>query len=98
MGLSRDELVAEGVSIGYMRVRGFPFGEVVKEFVERHDTLFVVEQNRDAQLRTLLVNETGCEPSKLVSVINYGGQPLSKEHVLEGIRPVVQGTTAEVTS
>jgi 2-oxoglutarate ferredoxin oxidoreductase subunit alpha len=84
---ARDALLAEGVPTDYLRVRGFPFGETVKRFLDDHDVIFVVEQNRDAQLRTLLTIETECPKSKLVSVRYYGGQPLSKEHVLDGIRP-----------
>jgi 2-oxoglutarate ferredoxin oxidoreductase subunit alpha len=95
---ARDELLAEGVDIDYLRVRSFPFGQTVKDFVSDHDVVFVVEQNRDAQLRTLLSNETGCPASQLVSVRYYGGQPLSKEHVLDGIRPVLAAATTEVTS
>ena len=86
---ARDTLLADGVPTDYLRVRGFPFGEAVREFLDAHDVIFVVEQNRDAQLRTLLAIETECPKSKLVSVRYYGGQPLSKEHVLDGIRPHV---------
>jgi 2-oxoglutarate ferredoxin oxidoreductase subunit alpha len=95
---ARDELRAEGVDLDYLRVRGFPFGTVVEDFVAGHDKVFVVEQNRDAQLRTLLCNETGCARSKLVSVRYYGGQPLSKGHVLEGVRPVLANALSEATS
>jgi 2-oxoglutarate/2-oxoacid ferredoxin oxidoreductase subunit alpha len=92
---ARDALLAEGVSTEYLRVRGFPFGEAVKRFLDEHETIFVVEQNRDAQLRTLLTIETECPKSKLVSVRYYGGQPLSKEHVLDGIRPHVESAVVE---
>jgi 2-oxoglutarate ferredoxin oxidoreductase subunit alpha len=70
----------------------------VARFLEEHETVFVVEQNRDAQLRMLLALETSCPKSKLVSVRYYGGQPLSKGHVLEGIRPVLGRTATEVAS
>jgi 2-oxoglutarate ferredoxin oxidoreductase subunit alpha len=95
---ARDELAAEGVDTDYLRVRGFPFRRAVHDFVAAHDTVFVVEQNRDAQLRTLLCNETGCAESDLTSVRYYGGQPMSKGHVLEGIRPVLAGVEEGVTS
>ena len=95
---ARDELLAEGVDIDYMRVRGFPFSETVRGFLDDHETIFVVEQNRDAQLRMLLTLETDCPKSKLVSVKYYGGQPLSKGHVLDGIRPVLARETAEAAS
>jgi 2-oxoglutarate ferredoxin oxidoreductase subunit alpha len=93
---ARDELLAEGVEVDYLRVRGFPFNETVERFLADHDTVFVVEQNRDAQLRMLLTLETDCPKSKLVSVRYYGGQPLSKGHVLDGIRPVLNKVAAEV--
>ncbi len=95
---ARDELAAEGVAIDYLRVRGFPFGEAVARFLEEHDTVFVVEQNRDGQLRMLLSMETGCPQSKLVGVRYYGGQPLSKGHVLDGVRPQLRAALSEVAS
>ena len=70
----------------------------MERFLEEHETLFVVEQNRDAQLRMLLTLETDCPKSKLVSVRYYGGQPLSKGHVLDGIRPVLNRVAVEVAS
>jgi 2-oxoglutarate ferredoxin oxidoreductase subunit alpha len=85
-----DQMRSEGIRVDYMRVRSFPFGQVVERFLEEHETVFVVEQNRDGQLRSLLAVETECPKSKLVSVRNYGGQPLSKEHVLDGVRPVLE--------
>jgi 2-oxoglutarate ferredoxin oxidoreductase subunit alpha len=72
----------------YMRVRGFPFGESVRAFIEEHDVCYVVEQNRDAQLRSLLLIETGVAPEKLKSVLVYGGFPLSAQRVVEGITGV----------
>ncbi|MDH5759746.1 MAG: 2-oxoacid:acceptor oxidoreductase subunit alpha [Gemmatimonadota bacterium] len=87
---ARDQLLADGLEVDYMRVRGFPFGEAVERFLETHEKIFVVEQNRDGQLRMLLSVETGCPKEKLVSIRNYGGQPLSKEHVLDPIRPQLE--------
>ena len=91
---ARDQLLADGIDIDYMRVRGFPFGTVVEEFLAAHDQIFVVEQNRDGQLNTLLTVETSCPKEKLVSVTDYGGQPLSKQHVLDGILPVLKEVVA----
>jgi 2-oxoglutarate/2-oxoacid ferredoxin oxidoreductase subunit alpha len=81
-----EELTAQGIRANFMRVRGFPFGSTVEEFLRAHDHSYVVEQNRDAQLRTLLVNETGIEKERLRSVLVYGGFPLSAHHVVDGIR------------
>ncbi len=81
-----DILAKEGVAIDFMRVRGFPFGEDVRAFVESHDVTFVVEQNRDAQLRSLIVLETGVHMAKLESVRYYGGFPMSAHHVITGVK------------
>jgi 2-oxoglutarate ferredoxin oxidoreductase subunit alpha len=81
-----DILGKEGVAINFMRVRGFPFGEDVRAFVESHDVTFVVEQNRDAQLRSLIVLETGVHMARLESVRYYGGFPMSAHHVITGVK------------
>jgi 2-oxoglutarate ferredoxin oxidoreductase subunit alpha len=81
-----DLLAAEGFAIDYLRVRGFPFGDEVRSFLESHEMNFVVEQNRDAQLRTLLTLETGVPLEKLESVRYYGGFPMSAHHVITGVK------------
>ena len=81
-----DQLEREGIGLDYMRVRGFPFGDEVRAFVESHEITFVVEQNRDAQLRSLLLLETGVAPAKLESVRYYGGFPMSAHHVIAGVK------------
>jgi 2-oxoglutarate/2-oxoacid ferredoxin oxidoreductase subunit alpha len=78
-------LASQGSPMNYMRVRGFPFDACVANFIEEHDFCFVVEQNRDAQLRSLLVLETRVAKDKLRSILVYGGFPLSARHVTEGI-------------
>jgi 2-oxoglutarate ferredoxin oxidoreductase subunit alpha len=80
-----DVLAARGVPADYMRIRGFPFGIEVREFLDAHQLLFVIEQNRDAQLRSLLVLETEVAKETLRSVLVYGGFPLSARDVVEGI-------------
>ncbi|MGH9176710.1 MAG: 2-oxoacid:acceptor oxidoreductase subunit alpha, partial [Vicinamibacterales bacterium] len=67
-----DLLAQEGVALDFMRVRAFPFGDDVRKFLESHDVNFIVEQNRDAQLRSLLMLETGIAVEKLESVRYYG--------------------------
>jgi 2-oxoglutarate/2-oxoacid ferredoxin oxidoreductase subunit alpha len=81
-----DLLAAEGIAVDYMRVRGFPFGDDVARFLESHEVNFVVEQNRDGQLRSLLMLETGIGVEKLESVRYYGGFPMSAQHVIAGIK------------
>ncbi len=81
-----DLLAKEGITLDYMRVRGFPFGDEVSKFLDAHDVNFVVEQNRDAQLRSLLMLETGVPVEKLESVRYYGGFPMSAHHVISGVK------------
>ena len=81
-----DLLAAEGVTLDYMRVRGFPFGDDVTRFLEAHEVNFVVEQNRDGQLRNLLMLETGVAIEQLESVRYYGGFPMSAHHVISGVK------------
>jgi len=85
-----DLLAKEGVALEYMRVRSFPFGEDVARFLDAHDINFVVEQNRDGQLRSLLTLETGVSMDKLESVRYYGGFPMSAHHVISGVKAKIQ--------
>jgi 2-oxoglutarate ferredoxin oxidoreductase subunit alpha len=80
-----DLLAQQGVRADYLRVRGFPFPEEVDRFCAGFDQVFVVEQNRDGQLRTLLINETTVPKEKLRPVLIYGGFPLSARSVVEAI-------------
>jgi 2-oxoglutarate ferredoxin oxidoreductase subunit alpha len=83
--LAQPEDGAEPVIADVMRVRGFPFGDEVGAFLDGHELCFVVEQNRDGQLRSLLTLETGRPPSKVRSILAYGGFPLSAVNVTDGI-------------
>jgi len=74
-----------GVGIDYMRVRAFPFGAEVEQFLAAHEQLFIVEQNRDAQLRALLTLETAVEKSKMHSLLHYNGLPISSSFIVEGV-------------
>jgi 2-oxoglutarate ferredoxin oxidoreductase subunit alpha len=78
-------LAARGVQADYLRIRAFPFGEEVERFLASHATVFVVEQNRDAQLRSLLVLETAVEKAKLRSVLHYSGLPPTAGFVVDAI-------------
>ena len=81
-----NELALLGLTAGYMRVRGFPFRRSVQEFLDAHEQIFVIEQNRDAQLRTLLTLETNVPKTKLRSVLSYGGYPLSADTVVASVQ------------
>ncbi|HEV8448327.1 MAG TPA: 2-oxoacid:acceptor oxidoreductase subunit alpha [Gemmatimonadaceae bacterium] len=80
-----DRLARDGVAVDYMRIRAFPFGPGVKEFIEAHPKCFVVEQNRDGQLRSLLAIETGLSRDSMSSVLDYGGLPLTADRVVAGV-------------
>ena len=78
-------LEAQGVHLDAMRIRAFPFHQDVADFIAAHDRVFVVEQNRDAQLRTLLVNEEEIDPAKLVPVLHYDGTPITARFIQAAI-------------
>jgi 2-oxoglutarate ferredoxin oxidoreductase subunit alpha len=80
-----DVLKTHGVGVNYMRVRSFPFTEDVERFLGNHRVLFVVEQNRDAQFRSLLTLETSVEKAKLRSLLHYNGLPISSSFIVEGV-------------
>jgi 2-oxoglutarate ferredoxin oxidoreductase subunit alpha len=87
-----DVLKAQGVGVDYMRVRAFPFSEDVERFLSAHKVLFVVEQNRDAQFKSLLTLETAVEKSKLRSLLSYSGLPISSTFIVEGVLAEVRPT------
>jgi 2-oxoglutarate ferredoxin oxidoreductase subunit alpha len=85
-----DVLEQRGVALDYMRVRAFPFSEDVEKFLAAHELLFVVEQNRDAQLRALLTLETAVDKAKLRSLLHYSGLPISSHFIVEGVLAELQ--------
>ena len=80
-----DRLARQGVVLNYLRIRGFPFDDDVREFIDAHQTLFVVEQNRDAQMRALLILEAGAPAEKLVSILHYDGLPIDSNCIVDSI-------------
>tara|TARA_Y100001933_G_scaffold143285_1_gene142070 strand:- start:1070 stop:2893 length:1824 start_codon:yes stop_codon:yes gene_type:complete len=85
MAEALDLLAEEGIHLDTLRIRAFPFGEEVYRFIEDHEVLFVVDQNRDAQMRTLLVNEGDIDPARLVSVRYFGGLSISADTIQEQV-------------
>jgi len=81
-----DQLAAEGIHIDAMRICAFPFHNDIEKFINNHECVFVIEQNRDAQMRSMLINECEFNPAKLVPVLNYDGMPITARF----IRSVVQ--------
>jgi 2-oxoglutarate/2-oxoacid ferredoxin oxidoreductase subunit alpha len=80
-----DRLKEKGVHLDTMRIRAFPFSDEVEEFIASHDHIFVVEQNRDAQMRMLLVNECSINPAKLIPVVHYDGTPITARFITKEI-------------
>ena len=80
-----QDLSREGCGVNHMRLRAFPFGSEVTDFIDRHDYLFVIEQNRDAQMRHLLIVEADVPAHKLISVTNYDGMPLTATFVKQAV-------------
>ena len=81
-----DQLRADGTPVDYMRIRAFPFPQSVADFVKDHARCFVVEQNRDGQLRSLIALETGIARDRMISILDYGGLPLTAQIVLSAVR------------
>ena len=82
---ARDRLEKQKVNLNYCRVRAFPFSDAVREFIEQHDVVYVVEQNRDAQLRSMLMLDIDADPKKLVSLLRYDGMPLNAGFVVDKV-------------
>ncbi len=80
-----DILKNEGAPIDAMRLLSFPFCDEVAQFIEQYDKVFVIEQNRDAQMRGLLINELEINPKKLIKVLNYDGTPITADFILKNI-------------
>ena len=80
-----DVLGTQGVNLDAMRLRAFPFPDSVKQFIDEHDKVFVVEQNRDAQMHALLVNELSIDPAQMVKVLHYDGTPITARFISEAI-------------
>ena len=90
-----DRLARKGIHLNYLRVKAFPFGDKVTKFLNQHERVFVVEQNRDAQLRGLLLLETNYPKNRMESVLNYSGLPIDCRCIIEAIEShTVKGKAA----
>lgn len=81
-----DILQQEGEPIDAMRLRAFPFPKDVRDFIDAHEIIYVIEQNRDAQCRSLLILELGIDPAKVRSILNYDGMPITADAILKQLR------------
>lgn len=95
-----DALKTGGISIDGLRIRAFPFGDEIENFIRTHEHIFVVEQNRDSQMRSLLVNELNIEPAKFTSVLHYDGTPITARFIASEIaqKLVVAGEPRSATA
>ena len=80
-----EHMAEQGHSCDSLRIRSVPFHAEVETFIKSHETVFVVEQNRDGQMRSVLINELECAPEQLISIVHFNGDPLSADNVVEGI-------------
>ncbi len=90
-----DALQADGIHVDGLRVRAFPFSAAVDRFVAEHATVFVVEQNRDAQLRMMLVNEQSIDPARLQPILHFDGTPITARFIIEAIAARVRADNVE---
>ncbi|NNC76946.1 MAG: 2-oxoacid:acceptor oxidoreductase subunit alpha [Woeseiaceae bacterium] len=81
-----DRLRAQNINLNYCRVRSFPFGDEVKSFIDDHEVVYVVEQNRDAQLRSMLIMDIDADQQKLVPLLHYNGMPLNAGFVVDSVK------------
>jgi 2-oxoglutarate ferredoxin oxidoreductase subunit alpha len=88
-------LESAGIVANGLRVRAFPFSDRIPEFIAAHDHVFIVEQNRDGQLRSMLINECGLSPERLIAVLHYDGTPITARFITSEItRELLHGTAA----
>lgn len=80
-----DRLNEQNIGLNYCRIKAFPFADEVREFIDQHEVVYVVEQNRDAQLRTLLINDIEADQNKLVSLLHYNGMPINAGFVVDRV-------------
>jgi len=80
-----DALQKRGLSVDALRIRAFPFNDEVEQFIAQHDVVYVIDQNRDGQMRSLLINELEVDPAKLVALLNYDGMPVVARYIAQFI-------------
>jgi len=95
MAEASDVLEADGIHADLLRVRGFPFDAAVERFLEEHDTVFVVEQNRDGQMRSMLINELDASPSAVVPILHFDGTPITARFIVREIGDRIRGSNVE---
>ncbi|MGA9850976.1 MAG: 2-oxoacid:acceptor oxidoreductase subunit alpha, partial [Roseiarcus sp.] len=97
-----DLMTGQGFDVDALRVRGFPLSPDIVDFVNAHEQVFVVEQNRDAQMRTLIISDLGVDPARLTSILHFGGTPITARFIVKEIsgrlpKPVARKTVEAVS-
>jgi 2-oxoglutarate ferredoxin oxidoreductase subunit alpha len=87
-----DHLRLQGCEIDGMRLKAAPFSQEVLDFILEHETVFVVEQNRDGQMRNILINELEIDPRRLISVLNYDGFPITADNIIRQVNSHIPQT------
>jgi len=97
-----DTMAAAGLSFDALRLRSFPFSQTVEDFIDSHEMVFIIEQNRDGQMRSLLINELNVNPQKMVPVLNYDGMPITAHTIIslisKNLSPALNGSTSKILS
>ena len=91
---AQDILARHNIDVDLLRIRAFPFNDDVRNFIAAHDEIFIVEQNRDGQLRSMLINELEISPAKLRKAVHFDGSPISASKIIEkiaGFMPAARG-------
>jgi 2-oxoglutarate ferredoxin oxidoreductase subunit alpha len=95
-------LASYGIHVDTLRIRAFPLAPEVVEFVLDHDQVFIVEQNRDAQMRVLMMTDLGITPARLTSILHFSGMPITARFIIReivgGLRPPASAQTLERVS
>lgn len=97
-----ETMAATGINFDAMRLRAFPFNQMVEDFIQTHEKVFIIEQNRDGQMRSLLINELNVNPQKMIPVLNYDGMPITAHTIMtlinKNLSPALNGATSKILS
>ena len=97
-----ETMAASGLKFDAMRLRAFPFNKTVEDFIHTHEKVFIIEQNRDGQMRSLLINELNVDPQKMIPVLNYDGMPITAHAIMtlinKNLSPALNGATSKILS
>ncbi|MDP2414897.1 2-oxoacid:acceptor oxidoreductase subunit alpha [Daejeonella sp.] len=97
-----DTMAVSGLNFDAMRLRAFPFNQTVEDFIHTHEKVFIIEQNRDGQMRSLLINELNVSPQKMIPVLNFDGMPITAHAIIslidKNLSPTLNGSTSKILS